>query len=132
MSKSRVAPGFSLFQLVIQDFAHRKPPPNNSFYVDKSGKGVKELVDTIPVITKLKWAKSGKRAMAWARKFGSVVSCRKVDSHFHKLNAIDYLRVEPKPIEVDISLDEFTLGRDFEVNITRVGMEYPSDEKEIK
>ena len=124
MSKSRVSPGFCLFQVIIQDYAHRKPPRNNEFYVDKSGRGVREIVDTIPVITKLKWAKNGKRAIAWAKKFGSVISCRKVDSHIYKLNAIDYLRIEPKPIEVDISLEEFIVGHDLEVepNIKKADM----------
>ncbi|MDD4876763.1 MAG: hypothetical protein PHQ86_06530 [Dehalococcoidales bacterium] len=114
MSKSRVSPRFSLFQIVVLDYSNRKMP-NNGFYVDKKGRGVREIVETIPEITKLKWAKNGKRAMAWARKFGSVISCRKVDSHFHKLAMIDYLRVEPKPMEVEFSVEEFTIGRDSEV-----------------
>jgi hypothetical protein len=99
---------------VVQDYKHRQPPPYG-FYVDKSGKGVKEVVDTIPILTKLRWAKNGKRAMAWARKFGSVISCRKVDSHLHRLEMIDYLRIETKPLEVDITADEFIVGRDFEI-----------------
>jgi hypothetical protein len=111
MSKSRISPGFCLFQIVIQDFGNRQPAPKG-MYVDKSGKGIREVVETIPTMTKLKWAKNAKRAMSWAKKFGSVISCRKVDSHIHRLNMIDYLRVEPKPMEVDISLDEFIVGRD--------------------
>ena len=117
MSKSRISPGFSLFQIVVQDFKHRHSPSNNGFYVDRSGRGVREIVETIPERTLLKWAKNGKRAMAWARKFGSVIECRKVDNHFHKLNMIDYLRIDTKPIEVDISADEFTVGRNLEIEL---------------
>ena len=113
--KSRISPGYSLFQIVVQDYKHRQYPQNNGYYVDRSGRGVHELVETIPLITKLKWAKKAKRAMAWARKFGSVISCQKVDSHMYRLNMIDYLNVAPKPIEVDISPEEFTIGRDLQV-----------------
>jgi len=113
--KSRVAPNTYLFQILIKDYSRRKPPPYNSFYVDKTGRGVRELVETIPVITKLKWAKNGKRAMVWAKKFGSVIACKKVDSHLYQLNKINYLRIEPKPMEVDISAEEFIIGRDMEI-----------------
>lgn len=113
MSKSRVSPGFRLFQIVLQDFDNRQPVPKY-VYLDKTGKSGR-LDETIPLITKLKWAKNGKRAMAWAKKFGSVISCRKVDSHVHRLQMIEYLRVEPKPMEVDFSIDEFTIGRDMAV-----------------
>lgn len=118
MSKSRIAPGYCLFQLVIQDFNHRKPPPKN-YYIDKKGKRAGKVEEeTIPVMTKLKRAKNGRRAIAWARKFGSVISCRKVDSHIHRLNMIDYLRIEPKPIEVNITPEEFIVGHDLEVSPT--------------
>ena len=114
--KSRVSPGSTLFQIVLQDFNHRHLPySNGGFYVSRSGRGIHEVVETIPLLTKLKWAKNGKRAMAWAKKFGSVISCRKVDSHEHRLQMINYLRLETKPIEVDISVDEFTIGRDLEI-----------------
>lgn len=122
MSKSRVSPNFCLYQIVVKDYKHLKPPPpSNRHYVDKSGNGVYELYEedgVVPVITKLKWAKNHKRAMAWARKFGSIISCRKVDSHIRRLDMINYLRIEPKPVEVDISPDEFILGRDLEIEPT--------------
>ena len=111
MSKSRANPRYRLFQLVIQDFKHRQPPPKN-MYVDKSGKGVREIVDTIPEITKLKWAKDNRQAARWGRKFGSVIACFKVESHEYRLKMIEHLRLEPRPIEVDISPEEFVVGRD--------------------
>lgn len=113
MSKSRISPNFSLFQLVIQDFKHRQPVPKY-VYLDKTGKTGK-LDETIPEITKLKWAKNGKRAKAWGRKFGSVIRCFKVDSHMHRLQMIEYLSIEPRPMEVEFSVEEFTIGRDSEV-----------------
>lgn len=115
MSKSRISPGLNLFQLLIRDFSNRKPPPKN-MYVDKSGKGIREVTETIPTLTKLKWAKDGKRAIRWGSKFGSVISCFKV-SHEHRLNMIEHLNLEPKPIEVDITPEEFIVGRDLEVEI---------------
>lgn len=117
MSKSRVSPDYNLFQIVIQDFKHRKPQPLNQYYVDRFGRGksFRDAGETIPIITKLKWAKSGRRAIAWAKKYGSVISCHKVQSHEHRLHMIEHLRIEAKPIEVEISPDEFIVGRDFEV-----------------
>lgn len=113
--KSHVDSGMRLFQIVVQDFAHRQPPPARDFYVDKSGRGIREVVETIPERTLFKWAKDGKRAISWSRKFGSVVSCRKVDSHLRRLEMISHLSVDMKPIEVEISVDEFIIGRDLEI-----------------
>lgn len=118
MSKSRIAPSYNLYQILIQDYKHRQPPPPN-MYVDKSGKGVREVVERVPLITKLRWAKNGSRAMQWAKKFGSVVACFKVHSHEHRLQMIEHLRVEPKPVEIDISPEEFIIGRDLKVESTR-------------
>lgn len=113
--KSRVSPGTTLFEVVVADYKHRQPAPMKNLYVDKSGKGIREVVDTIPLRTLFRWAKNGRRAMDWAKKFGSVMSCHKVDSHIHKLQMIDHLRLETKPIEVDITAEEFTIGRDLEI-----------------
>lgn len=114
--KSRCAPGQLLFQIVVQDFKHRQPPPKN-FYVDKRGRGVRDIVDRIPLITLFRWAKDSKRAMKSASKKGTVISCRKVDSHVRRLDMISHLNIETKPIYVDISADEFIVGRDLKVEL---------------
>lgn len=115
MSKSRVAPGYSLFQLVIQDFKHRKPS-NNNFYINRDGsRSVREVVETIPTITKLRWKKNSKQAIKSVKKFGTVISCRKVGSHFNRLQMIEHLQLDVKPIYVDITAEEFTVGRDLEI-----------------
>lgn len=111
--KSQFAPGECLFQIVVQDFKHRQPAPKN-FYVDKSGKGVKEIVDQIPILTLFRRAKTGKQAIRSASKKGSVISCHKVDSHLRRLDMISHLRIE-KPIFVDISVEEFIVGRELQV-----------------
>lgn len=113
--KSRISPGYNLFQIVIQDFKHRHLPSSNEFYVDRSGRGVREVVETIPLITKLRWAKNAKQAMAKVKKFGSVIECFKVHSHEYRLQMISHLHIEPRPIEVDVSVDEFIIGRDLEI-----------------
>ena len=112
--KSRVSVGQRLFQIVVQDYEHRQVPSEYKFYVDKKGGGVRDVVETIPERTLFKWAKNGRRAMDWAKRFGSVISCRKVDSHMRRLDMISYLRVA-KPVEVEISAEEFIIGRDLEV-----------------
>lgn len=114
--KSKLSPNVNLFQLVVQDFKNRKPAPNKDYYVDKSGKGIKEVVDHIPLRTLFRHAKNNRQAIKSASKVGTVISCRKVDSHFHRLHMIEHLRIEMKPIEVNISADEFVLGKDLEVS----------------
>lgn len=107
--------GCRLFQVVVQDFKHRKPVPATVVQSGQVWKRNNNIEEIIPVRTLLKWAKDGRRATVWAKRFGSVISCRKVDSHFHRLSMIDYLRIELKPVEVDISAEEFIIGRDLEI-----------------
>ncbi len=121
--KSRFAPGECLFQIVVQDFKHRQPVSGKDFYVDKSGKGIREVVDHIPVITWLRTAKNAKRAMESARKKGSIISCRKVDSHLRRLDMITHLRVEQKPF-VEVGLEEFILGHDLTITPAQKGQEF--------
>jgi len=116
--KSRISPGYHLFQIEVQDFGRRRYQPNqvSGFYVDK--RGVHEVVEAIPRRTFLRWAKTGKQAIRKVKKFGAVISCQKVDSHLRRLDMINYLRIEPKPIVVDISAEEFVVGRDLEIEPT--------------
>jgi hypothetical protein len=109
--KSRIAPNTFVFQLEVQDFKHRQPAPHN-LYIDKSGKGIKEIVDSIPIITLFRHAKNSKQAIRSARKKGTVISCQKVDSHVRRLDMMNHLRVDQKPMEVDIKVEDFTIGRD--------------------
>ena len=113
--KSRIAPNMRSFQIEVLDYKHRQPPPDKDFYVDKYGRGIREIVDHIPIITLFRRAKKAKQAIKSASKIGSVISCRKVDSHFHRLDMISHLRIDLKPIEVDISVEEFTVGRNLEI-----------------
>lgn len=116
--KSRISPGFHLFQIEVQDFGRRRYQPNqvSGFYVDR--RGVHEVVEAIPKRTFLRWAKNGRQAIRKVKKFGAVISCQKVDSHIRRLEMINYLRIEPKPIVVDISAEEFIVGRDLEIEPT--------------
>lgn len=113
--KSRVAPNMQLYQIVVQDFSQRHPVSDKEFYVDKSGKGIREVVDFVPLRTLFRYAKRPKQAQDWAKKFGSVKECHKVDSYLHRLEMISHLNVEMKPISIDISVEEFTVGKDLEI-----------------
>jgi len=116
--KSRISPGYRLFQIVVQDFGQRRYQPNqvSGFYVDK--RGVQDVVEAIPRRTFLRWAKNGRQAIRKVKKFGAIISCQKVDSHIRRLEMINYLRVEAKPVVVDISAEEFIVGRDLEIEPT--------------
>ncbi len=113
--KSRVGAGMLLFQVVVQDFKHRQPPPASVANSDQIFKRFHNIEDYIPERTLFKWAKDGRRATDWGAKFGSVISCCKVDSHIRKLEMIEHLRLEQRPIEVEIGIEEITLGRDLEI-----------------
>jgi len=113
--KSRISPNTKVFQIEVLDYKHRQSPPVGNYYVDKHGRGIREVVDHIPIITLFRRAKNNKQAKRSASKRGSVISCRKVGSHFNRFNMIEHLRVELKPIEVDIRAEEFAVGRDLEI-----------------
>jgi hypothetical protein len=116
MSKSRLAPNMNEYQIEVLDYKHRKPPPNNQLFIHKDGRRVKEPTEHIPLITLFRHAKTQEQAKRSASKKGSVISCRKVDSHYRRLHMIEYLRLEPKPVVVDISPDEFLVGKDLTVS----------------
>jgi hypothetical protein len=91
-------------------------PPNRNYYVDKSGRGIKEIVDHIPLITLFRRAKTAERAKRSASKKGSVISCVKVDSHIRRLDMISHLRLDQKPLIIDdFIVADFTIGRDLEI-----------------
>lgn len=110
--KSRISPGMLLFQVVVLDFNRRQSRQLNHY---QESRAAKNPDDYAPQRTLFRWAKDGKRAMKWAKKFGSVISCRKVDSHIRRFEMIDHLNIELKPIAVDITADEFIVGRDLQI-----------------
>ena len=128
--KTRINPGESLFQIVVVDYSqrgngHRKTyvPPSTNVEARKKGKKLEQTdyakIDGDYVLhrTLFRWAKNGKRAMRKVgRRFGSIISCRKVDSHYRHLNMIEYLNLDQKKIEVDMTVEEFTMNRDGEVS----------------
>lgn len=116
MSKSRIAPGYKLFQIVVQDYKNRQPAPANVYTDRHRFKKYYDIQDIVPQRTMFKWAKDGKRAINWAKKFGSIIACFKVDSHERRLNMIENMVVE-KPIYVDITAEDFTIKRDLTVTI---------------
>ena len=103
--KSRINPGESLFQIVVADYSFSGNGRRHTEFTPKVGK---YEVDFIPKRTLFRWAKDGKRAMRKVgRRFGTILSCHKVDSHYRHLNKIESLNMEPVKIEFDMSVDEF-------------------------
>ena len=114
--KSRISPGNMLFQIVVADYSHSNNGHRRTHFIP--GKWKYE-VDVIPHRTIFRWAKSGKQAMRKVgRRFGSVISCQKVDSHLRHLAKIESLNIEPVKIEFDMSVEEFTVDRSGEVSPT--------------
>ena len=112
--KSRVSPGNMLFQIVVADYSHSNNGHRRTHFTP--GKGKYE-VDDIPHRTIFRWAKSGRQAMRKVgRKFGSVLSCQKVDSHLRHLAKIESLNLEPVKIEVNMTVEDFTINRHGEVS----------------
>ena len=66
--------------------------------------------EKMPVITKVRLAKSADAAIAWAKRFGSVISCHKVDTTPY-INNIEYLckDVIGKPVEIQVDTTEFRI-----------------------
>ena len=112
--KSRINPGDSLFQIVVADYSfrgngHRRTWVGNNNDDKKAYKSVD--VDLVPHKTLFRFAKNGKRAMRKVgKRFGTIISCQKVDSHHHHLNKIESLNLEP--IKIEMTVEDFTINRE--------------------
>ena len=52
--------------------------------------------------------------MRYGKRFGSVVSCHKVDvSHYVK--SAEYRTLPPKPVSISIDKEEYVLGKDIQI-----------------
>jgi hypothetical protein len=82
-------------------------------------KGKVKLVDTMPIaarrtIVTQPTNKNKESIKRWAARFGTVISCRKVDSSPYTQN-IEYLNLKQEPIVLEVERDEFVLTEDLEL-----------------
>lgn len=129
-----------LFQIEILDYRKnwqpRKHDNGKMYNVDNAGalalqfghkihtlpEKIKE-VDKIPQTPKSRTLcrrfKNDAAALRWAKRIGSVLSCKKVDLSCYR-NNIEHLNLNQQPLEVVIDKQEFVLEKDFV--ITRSGL----------
>jgi len=135
--KSRVNPNDSLFQIVVLDYAHRGTnhartyvpvSPNNTLRgktsnLPQTNYSKIDIPSEVPQKTLFRWAKDGRKAKRKVRRGLTVLSCRKVDSHYHRLNMIEHLNLEEKQVEVEFTVEEFTLNRNLELGKPQIEVE---------
>ena len=102
-----------LFQIEVLEFGKRRG--NYSAGAD-NGMGRKDVDHwtTAPHRTLLKRAKSAEIAKNWAKRFGSILHCEKVDTSPYYRN-IEFLNLEEKPIEIRLDREEFIVNKALEL-----------------
>lgn len=105
---------YQLEIITISGNAHAQLPRDlrihNEFISVKPIKASDQHKEKMPVITKVRLAKSAEAAVAWAKRFGSVISCHKVDTTPY-INNIEYLckDVIGKPVEIQVASSAFSV-----------------------
>jgi len=114
----------SLYQIVVADYSRKRNGRRQTVVLPDGKGGHSNKIDVEPdvhkrtLLKRFGGNKAHKRAMAWGRKFGTVLSCRKVD-HEAYLKNIEHLNLTPKPIVVEMDSGEFTINRDLQMQRTR-------------
>lgn len=111
-----------LYQLVILDYS--KKNNNHHYLVDgcppvidvKDGRI--KVVDTLssqpPHRTIISRRKTAKAAMRWGSRYGTVISCEKVDTTSYLKN-IEYLNLKQKPRIIKLDKEEFIVTKRLEL-----------------
>lgn len=99
-----------LFQIELLDFKHR----GNSVPGADNGMGRKDIDRWIaaPRRTVFRRAKSAECAKNWAKRFGSVISCDKVDFEPYRRN-IEFLNLE-QPV-IQMAVEDFVVNKAMEL-----------------
>lgn len=127
--KSHAKAGQSLFQIVLMDYAKRQPPPAHVLNSGNIFKRYNEIDDYIPKKTVFRWAKDSKRAKRKVgKKLGTIIACFKVNSHEARLHMIEKLSID-KPITIEMTPEEFTVGRNLEISPRRKTIEIDIDKE---
>lgn len=118
-----------LYQIEIADYSKRNSGSGYTLTVFENGK--KQKVDILPEAprrTLLKRAKSSELAKRWGARFGTVISCFKVDTEKY-LNNIEYLNLAQEPIAIEAE-PEYFLNKNLE--ITRPRREFGGKKIELE
>lgn len=112
------------FQLEIADYSKRRNGRYTTSWLNFS-KGQKGKIDRLPLVpcrTLLKRFKDGESAKRWGARFGTVISCRKVDTAPYFKN-IEYLNLTGKPISIEFDKEEYMVNKALELSRPRIDFE---------
>ena len=107
-----------VYQIVVLDFKKRSNGHGRTIVVpDGNSRRKIDILPEAPSRTLIKAFRSHEAAMKYGKRYGTVVSCHKVDTSPYLLN-IEHLNLgEPRAIEIDRA--EFVLGEDVEIVIDK-------------
>ena len=114
---SHAGRGLQLFQIEVMDFAMRNGDYKTIVIKDGYGRQKIDIPKEIPCRTLLRRSSNAERAKGWARKFGLVISCHKVDTTPYLKN-IEFLNLTPKPIAIERER-EYIISKTLEVRRDR-------------
>ena len=73
-----------------------------------------DVLPRVPCRTHIKRFKDSKAAKKWGGRFGTVISCFKVDTSPYLKN-IEYLNLHQEPLTIEMDREEYTLGSGLEL-----------------
>lgn len=86
-----------------------------------SPKGKIKVVDTLPVAhrrTLLELFYNYRHAIKWGARYGTVISCQKVDKSYY-LNNIEHLNLNQEPITIELEQEDYVLSKTLELERPR-------------
>ena len=117
-----------LYQIVVEDYSKKRNGRRETIlFSDGNTKKKVDIVPQVPRRTLFKRTAKYKTALRYAEKFGTVISCQKVDESYYLKN-IEFLNLgEPRPIVID--REEIVVGKDFSVKRPRRTFNIEIDKK---
>jgi len=126
---ARAGRGLGVFQLEILDYSRRSTDHYETIttqrYMPRDGNGRDkhkvttklDLMPDVPHRTILGRFKDSNAAKRWGRRFGTIVSCQKVDTMPYLRN-IEFLNLETH-VEIQVAQDEFVINKALELTRPR-------------
>ena len=117
----RASNTYQLYQIEVIDFKRRdnkaREPHKNSSLVYFNGIPQKQadIPFSVPSKTLVNRFKNSETAKKWGARFGTVISCFKVDKMPY-LENIEHLNLNQEPINIMIEKDEFNINTSLEIN----------------
>ncbi len=104
----------NVFQMVVVEYSKRRNGYHRNFVIaDDRG------LTSAPKRTIVRRFRDYRSAMKWGGRFGSVISCHKVDTYPYFRN-IEYLNLTEKQVEIKIDREEYVLNRALELSHPRI------------